>query len=104
MKKILIAALALPLSTAAFAQSTQTGGGAGAAAPRQPGPAQVTTPGTPPSNVVQPGGVENGGPGSVGTEARGATGAESRSNNSGASGNAQKPELAVPNTGGGGGR
>lgn len=74
------------------------------AAITQPGPARVTTPGAPDTTVVKPGGIDNGGPGSVGTEARSGLGADSRSNNSGADANSGKPELAVPNAGGGGGR
>ena len=54
--------------------------------------------------MVKPGGAANGGPGAAGTEIRGGTGAESRSNNPGADANSGKPEVAVPNTGGGGGR
>lgn len=94
----LLAGVMLTASVPAFAQS------AGPAEIKQPGPARMTSPGTSDVPVVKPGGTDNSGPGSIGTEAYGATGADSRSNNSGAAGNANKPEVAIPNTGGGGGR
>ena len=102
MKKVLLAALILPLSSVAFAQGTQTGQGAGAEKPRQPGPEKVSPSGSEGTSVVKPGGVENSGPGSAATEIRGPTGAESRTNNPGADANAGKPEMPVGNTGGGG--
>ena len=104
MTKIAIAVLLATLSTAAYAQSSQTGGGENPAKIVQPGPPRVTNPATAPTDIVQPGGTANGGPGSAGTEIRGGTGAESRTNNPGADANAGRPELPVGNTGGGGGR
>ncbi|MDB5644518.1 hypothetical protein [Methylobacterium sp.] len=70
---------------------------------RQPGPPRMTQPGVTGAPVVKPGGVDNGGPGSIGTVAPGATGASSVSNNSGASGNAEQNQKPIGNTGGGGG-
>lgn len=101
MSKIILSATALLLaiSAPALAQSTS-----GPAEIKQPGPARMTAPGTSDVPVVKPGGGDNSGPGSIGTEAYGPLGADSRSNNSGAAGNANKPEVAIPNTGGGGGR
>ncbi|WP_430912295.1 hypothetical protein [Methylobacterium sp. sgz302541] len=71
---------------------------------RQPAPPSVAAPDATGSTFVKPGGLDNGGPGSVGTVARSGLGADSTSNNSGADANSGKPELAVPNAGGGGGR
>lgn len=99
MNKFILAAFLAPLSTGAFAQAAT-----GPAEIRQPGPPRITQPGTPSNSFVKPGGIDNGGPGSVGTAVNSGLGADSISNNSGASGNANKPEVAVPNTGGGGGR
>ena len=96
---LLLAAVTLPLSIPAFAQTAT-----GPAEIVPPGPARMTAPGTSDVPVVNPGGSENSGPGSVGTEAHSGLGADSRTNNSAASGNANKPEVAIPNTGGGGGR
>jgi len=70
---------------------------------KQPGPPRMTAPGVVGEPVVKPGGVDNGGPGSIGTIAPGATGASSVSNNSGASGNAEQNQKPIGNTGGGGG-
>lgn len=70
---------------------------------KQPGPPRMTAPGVTGGPVVKPGGVDNGGPGSIGTIAPGATGASSISNNSGAAGNAEQNQKPIGNTGGGGG-
>ncbi|GJD76456.1 hypothetical protein [Methylobacterium goesingense] len=70
---------------------------------KQPGPPRMTQPGVTGEPVVKPGGIDNGGPGSIGTIAPGATGASSISNNSGASGNAEQNQKPIGNTGGGGG-
>ena len=101
---LMLAGLILSLSGAAVAQSTHTGGGANPAEIKQQSPAQVTTPGTAQTGFTEPGGSANSGPGSVATEVRGGgTGAASRANNSGAAGNAERPEVPLGNTGGGGG-
>ena len=92
----------LVLAAAAFVAPALAQSG-GSAEIRQPGPPRITTPGTPDSPVVKPGGIDNGGPGSIGSVAPGATGAETRSNNSGASGNAEQNTKPIGNTGGGGG-
>ena len=95
--------MALPLASSAFAQTNAgTGGGASPAEIRQPSPPTLTQPGTSAAPVVEPGGVENGSPGSVGSISRGPTGGETVSNNSGASGNAEQNQKPVGNTGGGG--
>lgn len=99
MSKLVVSAFLVALSTGALAQTA-----AGPAEIKQPGPPRITQPGTPSNSFVKPGGVDNGGPGSVGTQVNSGLGADSISNNSGAAGNANKPEVAVPNTGGGGGR
>jgi hypothetical protein len=97
MRYVLLTSVALVLASPAFAQ------GNGPAEIRQPGPPRITTPGTPDTPVVKPGGIDNGGPGSIESVARGATGAETISNNSGASGNAEQNTKPIGNTGGGGG-
>lgn len=103
-RKLVVAAVALPMATSAFAQTSGgTGGGSGAAEIRQPGPPVMTPPGTSAAPIVKPGGIDNGGPGSVGSISRGATGAETISNNSGAAGNAEQNQKPIGNTGGGGG-
>ena len=103
-RSLILAAMALPLATSAFAQTGGgTGGGSGAAEIRQPGPPTLTQPGTSAAPVVKPGGIDNGGPGSIGSVSRGATGAETISNNSGAAGNAEQNQKPIGNTGGGGG-
>jgi hypothetical protein len=55
--------------------------------------------------VVQGGspGFANSGPASTGTLARSGAGAESATNNSAQTGNAEQPERGIPQTGGGGG-
>lgn len=98
LNTVILAALALPLASPAFAQSST-----GPAEIRQPGPATMTQPGTSAAPIVKPGGIDNGGPGSVGSISRGATGGETISNNSGASGNAEQNQKPIGNTGGGGG-
>ena len=100
MKTLIVTMLALPLSTAAFAQS-----GNAPAEIRQPGPPSLTPPGTSSAPVVKPGGIDNGGPGSVGSISRGPTGGETISNNSAASGNAEQNQKPIGNAGsvGGGG-
>lgn len=100
MQKVVLAS-AMLFAVLTGSASAQSGGPAEI---KQPGPPRLTTPGTSDSVVVKPGGIDNGGPGSIGTEAHSGLGADSVSNNSGAAGNANKPELALPNTGGGGGR
>jgi len=97
MRSFLLTSTALVFATSALAQGT------GPAEIRQPGPPRITTPGTSDTPVVKPGGIDNGGPGSIGSVAPGATGAETRSNNSGASGNAEQNTKPIGNTGGGGG-
>ncbi|GEP01295.1 hypothetical protein [Methylobacterium haplocladii] len=97
------AALSVPLLILSGAALAQSGGGNKPAEIRQPGPARVTTPGEPQAGFVKPDAGAKSGPGAVETQVRGGTGADSRSNNSGAEGNAEKPELPVGNTGGGGG-
>ncbi|WP_342154238.1 hypothetical protein [Methylorubrum sp. SB2] len=92
MKPLFLAALALPLATAALAQ-------AGPAEIKPPGPKQTLGPADGTTTVVQPGGVDNGGPGSLGTAAPGATGATNITNNPGAAGNAEKPALPIGNAG-----
>ncbi len=99
MNKCVLSAVLLLICTGALAQTAT-----GPAEIKQPGPPRLTQPGTPASGFVKPGGIDNGGPGSVGTTVNSALGSDSISNNSGAAGNANKPEVAVPNTGGGGGR
>ncbi|KQT60927.1 hypothetical protein ASG52_16920 [Methylobacterium sp. Leaf456] len=92
MKPLFLAALALPLATAALAQ-------AGPAEIKPPGPKQTLGPADGTTAVVQPGGVDNGGPGSVGTVAPGATGATNITNNPGTAGNSEKPEQPIGNAG-----
>ncbi|MET0258713.1 MAG: hypothetical protein ABW179_09040 [Methylobacterium sp.] len=96
------AALYLPLLVLSGPALAQAGGNKPAEI-RQPGPPRVTTPGEPQAGFVKPDEGAKAGPGSVGTQVRGGTGADSRSNSSAADGNAEKPELPVGNTGGGGG-
>lgn len=97
MRKLLLAAIALPFATSAIAQS-----GTGPAEIRQPGPPTLVAPTEATGTVVKPGGSTNSGPGSIGTIAPGGTGTPSISNNSGAAGNAEHPERPIANTGGGG--
>ncbi|KAB1069325.1 hypothetical protein [Methylobacterium planeticum] len=97
MKQLIFAVVALPLATTAFAQT-----GTGPAEIRQPGPPTAIAPAEATGTVVKPGGIDNSGPGSIGTAAPGGTGASSISNNSGAAGNAEHPERPIGNTGGGG--
>ncbi|MBX9931125.1 MAG: hypothetical protein K2Y56_06250 [Methylobacterium sp.] len=97
MKMLIVAILALPLSAAALAQS-----GNAPAEIRQPGPPSLTPPGTSSAPVEKPGGIDNGGPGSIGSMSRGPTGAGTISNNSGAAGNAEQNQKPIGNTGGGG--
>ncbi|GJE56018.1 MULTISPECIES: hypothetical protein [Methylobacterium] len=103
MKSKTAAALGVPLLLLSGAASAQSGGGNKPAEIRQPGPPRITTPGEPATEFVKPGGGTKSGPGSVETQVRGGTGADSRSSSSAADGNAEKPELPVGNTGGGGG-
>ncbi|GJE77949.1 hypothetical protein [Methylorubrum suomiense] len=84
--------LALPLATAAHAQ-------AGPAEIKQPAPPRTLGPADGATTVVQPGGVDNGGPGSLGTAAPGVTGATNVTNNPGTAGNAEKPEQPIGNAG-----
>jgi hypothetical protein len=98
MRALIIAAATLPLATAAIAQT-----GANPAPIVSPGPPRVTAPGETTGAIVKPGGLDNSGPGSDGTVIRGGTGAATVDSNSGAAGNAERPELGVGNTGGGGG-
>ena len=83
MKRHLMLTAALLFAAPAFAQTTTMP------------PAQSQTP------TVQGGspGTANSGPASTGTVAPTGTGAESSSNNSAGSGNADQPSQAVPNTG-----
>lgn len=94
MKQLFLAALALPFATAALAQAN-----AGPAEIKQPAPPRTLGPADGTSTVVQPGGVDNGGPGSVGTAAPGVTGATNVTNNPGTAGNSEKPEQPIGNAG-----
>lgn len=97
MRAFILAAATLPLATAALAQT-----GTEPAPIVSPGPPRATAPGETTGAIVKPGGLENSGPGSDGTAIRGGTGAATIDNNSGAAGNAEKPEMGIGNTGGGG--
>lgn len=97
MRALIIAAAIFPLATAAFAQADNK-----PAPITPPAPPSVTAPGETTGAIVKPGGLDNGGPGSDGVVIRGGTGAATVDSNSGAAGNAGRPELAIGNTGGGG--
>lgn len=97
--RIIPTTLALVLASTSFTLAQ----GNAPAEIKQPGPPRLTAPGVAGGPVVKPGGIDNGGPGSVGSIAPGATGASSISNNSAASGNAEQNQKLIANTGGGGG-
>ncbi|GLS47044.1 hypothetical protein GGR33_005234 [Methylobacterium brachythecii] len=86
MKTAAIVALALALTTPAVAQT----------APSKTTPAGTDV-GTAPSSP------QNGGPGSDREVPKSGLGSDTKSNNPGSSGNAERPELGRPNTGAGGG-
>ncbi|WP_232630183.1 hypothetical protein [Methylobacterium sp. Leaf118] len=91
MTPLFLAALALPLATAALAPSALAQ--AGPAETQPPGPKRRLGPADGAGTVVQPGGIDHGGPGSVGTVAPGST---HITNNPGT---AEKPEQPIANPG-----
>lgn len=94
MKQLFLAALALSFASAALAQSN-----AGPAEIKPPGPLRTLGPADGTTTVVQPGGIDKGGPGSLGTVAPGVTGATNVTNNPGTAGNSEKPEQPIGNAG-----
>ena len=88
MKRNLLITAALLFAAPAFAQSTTV-------TPMTPAQAPVVQGGSP--------ATANSGPAATGTVAPTGTGAESITNNSAGTGNAEQPSRAVPNTGKGGG-
>jgi hypothetical protein len=97
MKTFALVTAALLVAAPAFAQSSSAPAGT-VVAPSTAAPA-----GTVPSSGVVGSGTANSGPGAVVTAPRSGTGADAASSNSAASGNSEKPNEAVPNTGKGGG-